>query len=318
MLTINNYNTREQTFRGCALFHKNSAKQIIDESYKKIDKDSPEFIRECYRFFRSTFNRPTEINVESERLMDIVNSQEGSIFIMNHTSKSIFDVFAAKFFNALLYREYLYKDVADKCPRSKVLANSKILAHKADGGEKYRWMGVLPLKVGLGDKNAKTENSKLMDKVAQEISENKTNLFVFPEGALLSLSFLPLKYKFQPGISAIVKRVLELKESVNVIPLGFAHNFKESSIYIGKPVKFSKEDGEYYASSGNINSLFADDKLVKFFSYHKSKKITENGNPIGKDKIVPYISGILSANLNCCKKEAEAALEHNDNKVYEI
>ena len=60
----------------------------------------------------------------------------------------------------------MYQGIADKCPRSKVLANSKILGRKIDGGEKYKWMGVLPLEVS-GSKEAKEQNTKIIIAIQQ-------------------------------------------------------------------------------------------------------------------------------------------------------
>ena len=51
-----------------------------------------------------------------------------------------------------------------------------------------------------------------------------------------------MQYKFQPGASSIVKKVLDIIDKIKVVPLGFAHNSKDSAIHIGEPVNFQKKE----------------------------------------------------------------------------
>ena len=130
--------------------------------------------------------------------------------------------------------------------------------------------------------------------------------------------FLPLRYKFQPGVSVIIKRVLEKRNSINVIPLAFAHNKNGSAIHIGETVKFSKKDGQYYTTKGNSESKFFDKKIKSFYKDKDEILLTNNGLSVKTDEVVPFISGVLSDNLDCCVKEAKNDLKHSARKVFLI
>ncbi len=285
--------------------------------YRKIDTNSGEYIKYIYKLVKSWCNQTCEVNVETGALQEIVHSNDACIFIMNHTKNQRKDANAAKFFNTLLYREYIYQNKSDTCPRSKVLASKNILDKAADGGKKLNWMGVVPVNVSL-DKKKKMENAITIKNLVKEIGENKINLFLFPEGALAALTMLPLKYKFQPGVASIVKKVLELKDNIKVIPLGFAHNREETAIHIGKPVFFHKKNGTYYASRGNADSKFFDTKLAENFKNKDEIALTDKGEPVNYNNVVPYISGILMKNMECCSKEAKKDLHKGSKTVYII
>ena len=215
---INNNNYyRGQSFKGSALLSNNTA-----SAYKKLDVNSADYIKYIYNRVKNWCKEVVEINVETGRLQKIVQSDEPYIFIMNHTTTQGRDINAAKFFNTLLYREYIYHSKAETCPRSKILANTGVLKKAKDGGKELEWMGVVPVYAGLADKDKQFKNASVIKNLAKQIIDGKTNLFIFPEGALAALTFLPMKYKFQPGVSAIIKKVLEVRDKIKVIPLGFA------------------------------------------------------------------------------------------------
>ena len=308
-----NYN-RGQSFRSSVPVSK---KMLNAFNYKSIDKNSAEYIEYVYYLLKQMCRQTAEINVETERLQDIAELKEPAVFIMNHTAHQMKDINAAKFFNALLYREYIYHNRAESCPRSKIFANKNILKKQPDSGEEYKWLGVIPINAGIRSKG-KVENANTIRHVVQELAENKINFFIFPEGSLAGLTFLPLKYKFQPGVSAIIKKVLEFKDKINVFPLGFAHNKDLSAIHIGNPVLFCKNKETYTAGRGNINSEFFDKNLADFYSGKDEIVLTEKGKPVNSSKVVPYISGILAKNLECCTKEAQRDLQNSGGRVFEI
>ena len=192
-----------------------SKKMLNAFNYKSIDKNSAEYIEYVYYLLKQMCRQTAEINVETERLQDIAELKEPAVFIMNHTAHQMKDINAAKFFNALLYREYIYHNRAESCPRSKIFANKNILKKQPDSGKEYKWLGVIPINAGIRSKG-KAENANTIRHVVQELAENKINFFIFPEGSLAGLTFLPLKYKFQPGVSAIIKKVLELKDKIKI------------------------------------------------------------------------------------------------------
>ena len=281
------YTKRGQSFRGSASL----SKTVFDTGYKSIKTDSAEYIKHSYNVFRNWCHNTVEVNVESERLINIVKSDEPYIFIMNHTYNQIKDIKTAKFFNTLLYREYIYNNKAATCPRSKVIANKNIIKSQPDGGDLYQWLGVTPISANVTGKH-KNENRIIINELAEKLGKGKINLFMFPEGAFCMFPFLPLSCKFQPGVSSIVKKVLELRDKIKVIPLGFAHKKEISSAHMGEPVCFIKEEGKYFAQIGE-----------------KNIPLTNKGKFLNSDQIVPYISGVLLDSLELASKNAKNDLK---------
>lgn len=308
-----NYYKRGQSFRASASF----ANKSVNTAYKSIDVNSADFIKYVFKKIKNMCNRPFEINVESGKIMDIVNSNEPHIFIMNHTRQQPKDINGAMFFNSLLYREYIYQNKANDCPRSKVFAGEGFLK-RSNMPDELEFMGVIPINAKAENKNAKEKNRETIQNIVDELSEGKINFFIYPEGAMAIVPFLPLRYKFQPGVSAIIKRVLEKRDSIDVIPLTFAHDKTESAIHIGEAVKFSKKNGQYYTNKGNSDSKFFDKKFENFYKDKDEILLTNNGQPVKTDDVVPFISGVLSENLDCCIKEAKNDLKHSNGKVYLI
>ena len=308
-----NYYKRGQSFRASASF----ANKSVNTAYKSIDVNSADFIKYVFKKIKNMCNSPFEINVESGKIMDIVNSNEPHIFIMNHTRQQPKDINGAMFFNSLLYREYIYQNKANDCPRSKVFAGEGFLK-RSNMPDELEFMGVIPINAKAENKNAKEKNIETIQNIVNELSEGKINFFIYPEGAMAIVPFLPLKYKFQPGVSTIIKRVLEKRDSIDVIPLTFAHDKTGSAIHIGEAVKFSKKNGQYYTNKGNSDSKFFDKKFENFYKDKDEILLTNNGQPVKTDDVVPFISGVLSENLDCCIKEAKNDLKHSNGKVYLI
>lgn len=304
-----NYN-REQSFKSSASLQKSTG-------YKNIGAESADYIKYIYKNIRQICRKPVEINVESGRLQEIVQSNEPCIFIMNHTKNQGKDINIAKFFNTLLYREYIYNDMAETCPRSKILANTGVLKRQPDGGEKFQWLGVVPVNAGINEKG-KSKNKLVLRDLANQLINNKINLFLFPEGAMAMLTFLPLKYKFQPGTAWFVKNILEAGKRAKVIPLGIAHDKNGSAIHIGEPVYFRKEDGKYFVSKGNVKSDNFDKDLSKLYTDKDEIMLTKNQEPVSLNEVVPYISGVLVRNLECCTKDAQTDLKNSQPKVFII
>ena len=308
-----NYYRRGQSFKASASFVNKS----VNTAYKSIDVNSADFIKHVYNKIRNMCMSSFEINVESGKIMDIVNSNEPYIFIMNHTRKQPKDINGAMFFNSLLYREYIYQNKAGNCPRSKVFAGEGFLK-RSKMSDELEFMGVVPINAKAENKNAKEKNRETIQNIVDELSEGKINFFIYPEGAMAIVPFLPLRYKFQPGVSVIIKRVLEKRNSINVIPLAFAHNKNGSAIHIGETVKFSRKDNQYYINKGNSESKFFDKKFKNFYKDKDEILLTNDGQPVKTDEVVPFISGVLSENLDCCVKEAKSDLKHSARKVFLI
>ena len=72
-----NYYKRGQSFKASASF----ANKSVNTAYKSIDVNSADFIKYVFKKIKNMCNSPFEINVESGKIMDIVNSNEPYIFI---------------------------------------------------------------------------------------------------------------------------------------------------------------------------------------------------------------------------------------------
>ena len=88
--------------------------------------------------------------------------------------------------------------------------------------------------------------------------------------------------------------------------------------HIGDEVIFSKKDGNYFAGKGNADSPFFDADLKTLWEDNDSIMLTESGKPVQISNVVPFISGILMKNLECCSKEAKQDLNKDDKKIYKI
>ena len=316
MKIIKNYKEREPYFYGKAPYFSRKIKPIESETYKTIDKNSEEYIKYVYSYCRNLFTDAFEVNVETNRLQEIVSSNEPALFIMNHTKNQIKDVRAAKFFNTLLYREYLYSSKGATCPRSRVLANKSVLKNQPDNGEFYEWLGVRPLKVGF--KSDKEFNRNILNTLIEEFINKKINLFLFPEGALTGIPFLPLGWKFQPGAASFVKKVLDVIDKIKVIPLAFAHSKKHTAIHIGEPVYFKKFEDSYISSSGNSQNKNFNKYLQKLFNDRENIFIKNDGVCVNSHEIVPYLSGLMMENLKACMKSAKEELKNIKPEVYDL
>ena len=310
-----NYN-RGQSFKGCVPFIRTKKNFSINTEYKSIDVHSADYIKYVYRLVKGWCKQTCEVNVETERLQDIVKDKEPCIFIMNHTRDQIKDINAAKFFNNLLYREYIYHNMAETCPRSKVMASKNYVSHAGDGGERLRWLGVVPVSTSLKTKTRKSENANTLKELTNQFANNEINLFLFPEGAFAAFTFLPLKYKFQAGAAYIIRNALETKDKVKVVPLCFAHKNDISAIHIGEALYISRQNENYYASRGNADSKFFNKDLAKIYKDNDKILLTDSGKALKYENVIPYISGVLMRNMECCTKDAKQDLKQSKSGVF--
>ena len=289
---------------------------LANKAYKNINVNSPDYIKYIYKLSKGMCKQTCEINVESGALQNLVKSTEPCIFIMNHTKKQSKDIDAAVFFNALLYREYIYHGLAQNCPRSKIMASQGFIKRAGDKGEHLKWLGLVPVSTKFWKRH--NDNALVLNKIIQEFAEDQINLFLFPEGALAALTFLPLDFKFQPGVSSIIKKTLDKKPSVKVVPLGISHDKSISSIHIGEPVYFKRAEEGYLVSRGNADSKYFNKKLLKFYDNKNEVLITDCKKVLEDKDVIPYISGILAENLRSCYREAKSDLRSSEPKVYNI
>lgn len=282
-----------------------------------ISDGSYAYMRFFHNFARQfAKNREVEINLESNRLLDIAKSNEAYIFIMNHSNGKQ-DPAMMGVLGTLLSGAYINLGKAKTAPRAKVIANEDILKSMNKFQRAiYEKFGAFGINANLFDAG-KGKNSEKIHQLIDNFCQNKNHIFIFPEGKMGMFKDLDLRDKFQPGIGGIVKKALLNKKQVKVIPVGFAYNNKTKSflgsIYIGEPVCFKSDNNKIFINQANIEFDLAKDSYKKFWNY-KQKAIDEfkpilhqNVPVLGREQGL-YIAGILCENLRICIEKAKRQL----------
>jgi hypothetical protein len=124
---------------------------------------------------------------------------------------------------------------------------------------------------------------------------------------------LGLEYKLQTGVAEIIHGASKSKGRVKVVPLGFAYHKDLGSIHVGEPIYFRRSGKNMLVTRGNIDSSFASQNYVDFFTKSTADEdgfniITTHGEPVTGEEIPDYMSGILCENLNICTEEAKRAI----------
>lgn len=290
------------------------------KTISELDDTSPYLVKFSYDLSKLlSQGKEIEINIENGELQNIVNSDECSIFIMNH-DKQKEDSKMLGFFNALLTREYIVNNKADNCPRTKVILNRDILDSSSNErkilGEKWGAVGV---DAAIHCTNH-IYNGRITAKLIKELIDNKINLFIFPEGRMCTFKTLAPEWKFQSGIADIIKSVAKKKSRVKVIPLGFAYKGKTGSIHIGEPVYFKSDGDRILFTPKNLDERYSSKDLIDFINNTQGKNdeyipILENGRDVPLRKSGEYIAGILCDNLYTCKKQAADSIKNAETKL---
>lgn len=282
-----------------------------------IDYNSSRYIKILHNYARKyAKNREVEINLESRRLLDIVNSDEACIFIMSHDDGKK-DVPMLGVLYTLLTGAYINSGKGDRCPRPKIIVNEDILsAMNGTLRSVYKLLGAVGINAKLFSMG-KRKNANVMRNLIDEFNKDKSHIFVFPEGKMGMFQDLDLKDKFQAGVGGIVNKAAQNKKHVKVVPVGFAYNYETKnflgSIYIGEPVYFMAQDKQMLVNRANIDLEHASLGYKKFFcleneNYDSFKTITTSGVPVTGRELGNYIAGILCENLRICKAKAQQQL----------
>lgn len=312
----------------------------IHSQITNIDPNSPEYIQYAVslaRLFSTIQPIEVEINLQSNRINDIAHSNEACIFIMNHDYQSQ-DPALLSIFNILLYQTYLEAGKANSCPRPKILINQDILTSKRKKHrEIYEALGAVGVDASTQESTSRTfGNLHVMKQILGDFINDKTHVFLFPEGRRSAFKWLDLKQKFQVGIGELVRQAARRKERVKVVPIGFAYNGNKKenqslgSIYVGEPIYFIQIDKKLFVTTGNITEDIASPAYKQFFyrydvqenpgsqvdtgtgeqptfmfvdnKYYKC--ITDANVPvIGKD-VASYVADVLAENLQICRSKA--------------
>ena len=259
-----------------------------------------------------TQEKEVEINIENDELQNIVNDDCSHIFIMNH-DKQRKDPKLLSFFNALLLREYLYQGKASACPKSKIILNKDILECSDDEKKKLaeQW-GAVGIDAALHSSD-KMKNGRIMSELVKELSNDEINLFIFPEGRMCAFSNLDPQWKFQEGVGDIVKAVVQRKDEVKVVPLGFAYKKDVGGIHIGEPIYFKKDGNTIKFKNGIVDEKTQDKTYTAFINNAQSENgwytIESEGTPVNPRESGKYIAGILCENLTASKKLAQESIK---------
>lgn len=286
----------------------------ITKEFKNVDVNSEEFIDKLLKIINKyTKKMEVEINLEDENIEKIVNSKRPHIFIMNH-DKQLRDPNMLAVFGKILYTMYKNAGQSATCPRTKIILNEDILlSMRPEQANILKKIGAIGIDASIHSTDIR-KNAKAMFPMLRDFIKGKAHIFIFPEGRLARRK-PTLKERFQSGVSEMIAKLMDKTDEVNVTPLAFAYNkFSRknlTSIFVGKPITFKRENDFVTTTKGNIDSDFASKRYKKYFAdinENESKTITDQGIPVEQTEVSDYISGILCENLEICKNEAKKNL----------
>lgn len=311
---------------------KNQGKQenllVFFNRFMNVSKNSYAFMRFFHNFARKfAQNREVEINLESNRLLNIAKSNEAYIFIMSH-SNGKYDPAMLGILNTLLSGAYINLGKAKDAPCAKIIMNEDILKSMSTIQRKiYEKFGAVGIDANLFYGQKQKQNFVKIHQLVEQFCQDKNHIFIFPEGKMAMFKSLELKDKFQPGVGGIVRNALIKKNQVKVVPVGFAYNNKTKSflgsIYIGEPICFKSDNDRILVNQANIDINFAQDSYNSFWGHRqnsndKFKFISHNNMPITGREQGLYIAGVLCENLRICIEKAKKQLPKNSMNISDI
>ena len=254
-----------------------------------------------------------DVNIEDGVLQRIAKTDEATIFVMTHSNQSE-DPQMLAVLNTLLAEAY--KEAGkNEFPIPKIILNEDILKTmdpiKRKAFENFGAVGLDASVIG-GDKTA---NSRAFLPLVRDFVKDKCNIFIFPEGRLAVRKDLELYDRFQPGVASLINKMLSLKKSVRVVPVGFAYgsgdNKSLTAMNIGEPIIIKRKEGATTITKGDIEKA-PDSDLYGFIDAHKSEEdivITSGGVPVAANEVTDYLKTILCENLEINEKFAKARTE---------
>ena len=222
-----------------------SAIKNLNNNFVHINPESGEYVEELAKVGNSMGTQFVITNIEDKPLKDLSKSKNAAIFVMNHPNYHK-DKFTYMILNSMLNKMYVEEGRQATCPRPKIVASRnmlKLLNKKV--GNIYQHLGLTEVDASLG-KRDNAFNAKSMRKLMREFVQNKSNIFIFPEGNNSAFKDKSLEEKLQSGIGEFVKTALNIKGKVRMIPVGIKYTEEKNSfgnIFIGKPIHL-KQDGK--------------------------------------------------------------------------
>lgn len=327
--TANINSISEKKIQKCEYALRFIVNRIIDlfesKKIKKITKNISEIVPEANEKYLekleeiSTFfstSKDIDVNIEDKILEKIAKNDQSVIFIMNHSNQKK-DPTMLAVLNLLLSRAYKENRKTQNFPLPKIVLNQDILKTMNQTKRKaFEAFGAVGIDANIYTADKKV-NAKVFLPLIKDFVQNKSNIFIFPEGKLAIRTDLDFNKRFQPGIAELINKVLGIKKEVTVVPVGFSYgkgkNKKLTGMHIGEPLKFMQKD--------NLTIIAPDSRSEYTFDGFKSfLNKDENGINItiiknatsGKTyEVTDYIKNLLAEKLDNCSKEACKQIQNN-------
>lgn len=220
--------------------------------FKKIENKPNEYIEELAKIGNSINDKYIIINNEDQILERVAKSKNSTIFVLNHPNYHK-DKFIYVIINSILNKLYVKENKQAQCPVPKILVSRnmlKIVHNKI--GNIYKKMGLTPIDASLQNKDSNF-NAISIHSLLKDFVNNKANIFIFPEGNNSSYQDKPLEERLQNGVANFVKKAVNNKRSVRVVPVSIQYTKEKNNlgkIFIGKPLFFRKRKNEIIYTDG--------------------------------------------------------------------
>ena len=223
-----------------------------NEVLKQIENEPDKYTEELAKIRNSIDNKYIVINNEDHVLERVAKSKNSTIFVLNHPNYHK-DKFVYVILNSILSKLYILENKQAQSPMPKILVSRnmlKVVHNKI--GEIYKKMGLTPIDASLQNKDSNF-NAVSIHSLLKDFVNNKANIFIFPEGNNSSYLDKPLEERLQNGVANFVKKAVNNKRSVRVVPVSIQYTKEKNSlgkIFIGKPLFFKKRKNEIIYTDG--------------------------------------------------------------------
>lgn len=229
-----------------------SAIKDLNKNFIHVNPESGEYVEELAKVGNSMGKRFIVTNIEENPLKNLSKSKNAAIFVLNHPNYHK-DKFTYLIINSMLNKLYVEEGKQAVCPRPKIIVSRnmlKLLGKKV--GNIYKHLGLVEVDASLGKRDS-AFNAKSMRKLMKDFIQNKSNIFIFPEGNNSSFTNKKIEEKLQPGIADFIKNALRIKGSVRIIPVGIKYTGDKNSlgnVFIGKAIHLKQSGKEIIYTEG--------------------------------------------------------------------
>lgn len=226
---------------------------------KRINKNSPEYVNLWAKFGNSIKNKFIDLNIEDGHLEKIAAGNKSTIFIMNHDNPNR-DKFIYPIINSFLNYAYASLGKQADCPRSYIIVSKNVLKGAGNNTMRriYEKMGLVPIDASLSERNLR-ENIIPLRELINKFAENKANIFIFPEGNNSIYKDKSLEEKFQLGVSKMIKKILDKRSDVDVVPVGISYIDDRNNlgrIFVGDTISLKNTQGsQLFATNDSVENI---------------------------------------------------------------